>query len=55
MEPAAPRPDAFAWIPGLILAVIAIILLWAFLFPEVCKSVPVQLPGSTFDFCWFFG
>jgi hypothetical protein len=39
---------------ALVVAIIALIVGWFFLFPAVCQSFPLILPGPGFDFCIFF-
>lgn len=40
--------------PAMILIVIILVIGGIFLFPAVCRSYPLQLPGTNFDFCFFF-
>jgi hypothetical protein len=40
--------------PAMIIIVIILIIGGMFLFPAVCRSIPLQMPGLNFDFCFFF-
>jgi hypothetical protein len=48
------KDAALAGIYGLIIAIILLILGRFFLFPAVCQSFPLVLPGQGFDYCFFF-
>ncbi len=48
------RDAALAWLPALVIAIILIIISRFLLFPAVCQSFPLQLPGGSFDYCFFF-
>ncbi len=48
------RDAAQAGTAAIILAIIILVIGWFFLFPEVCRIVPLQVPGLDFDFCVFF-
>jgi hypothetical protein len=39
---------------AIIIAIILLIIGRFFLFPAVCQSFPLQLPGQDFDYCFFF-
>ena len=45
---------AQAWIVALVVAIIVLIVGRFLLFPAVCQSYPLQLPGQNFDYCIFF-
>jgi hypothetical protein len=48
------RDAAQAGIHVLIIAIIILVIGWFFLFPAVCRTFPLQLPGQDFDYCFFF-
>jgi hypothetical protein len=48
------KDTAQGGIPAIIIAIILLIIGWFFLFPAVCKSIPLRPPGWDFDFCFFF-
>lgn len=49
------EPDAAQlYLPALVMAIIILIIGWFFLFPAVCRTFPLQVPGTGFDFCIFF-
>jgi len=48
------KDAAQAGIYALILVIIFLIISRFFLFPVVCRIVPLQLPGGGFDYCFFF-
>jgi hypothetical protein len=48
------RDTALTGIASVVIAIILLIIGRFFLFPAVCKSIPLQLPGYDFDFCLFF-
>ena len=39
---------------AIILAIIILIISRFFLFPVICQSIPLQIPGQDFDYCFFF-
>jgi len=41
-------------LPALIVVLILLIIGWFFLFPAVCRSYPIRVPGLDIDFCIFF-
>jgi len=45
---------AQAGIYALILVIIFLIISRFLIFPAVCSIVPLQLPGTEFDYCFFF-
>ena len=45
---------AQAGISALILVIIFLIISWFLIFPVVCRIIPLQLPGTEFDYCFFF-
>jgi len=49
------KDAAVAAIPALIMVLIVFLIGWFFLFPQVCRFGPVQLPGGAFDWCWIAG
>jgi hypothetical protein len=42
---------AQAEIPVIIPAILILIIGWFFLFPAICRNIPLNLPGSDLDFC----
>lgn len=48
------REIALAWLPALVIAIIVVIIGRFLLFPAVCQSIPLQIPGQQFDYCFFF-
>jgi hypothetical protein len=48
------RDAALVGIHALIIAIVIMIIGWFFLFPAVCRTFPLQLPGGGFDYCFFF-
>jgi len=49
------EPDAAqAGLHALVFAIIVLVIGWFFLFPAVCRTVPLQVPGTGFDLCMFF-
>lgn len=41
-------------LPALIMVIVLLVIGWFFLFPAVCRSYPLIVPGIDFDFCIFF-
>ncbi|OPX63455.1 hypothetical protein [Methanoregula sp. PtaB.Bin085] len=50
MENDAAQP----FLPALVIAIIVLIIGWFFIFPVVCRSFPIRVPGLGIDFCIFF-
>jgi hypothetical protein len=48
------RETAQAEIYAIILAIIFLVISRFLLFPAVCQSFPLQIPGQEFDYCFFF-
>lgn len=48
------RDAARAFLPALLNAIVLLVMGWFFLFPAVCRSFPLQVPGTGFDICIFF-
>ncbi len=48
------RDAAQAGIYAIIIAIIILVISWFFLLPAVCRSIPLQIPGQEFDYCFFF-
>ena len=48
------KDAAQAGIYAILIAIIILIISRFLLFPAVCQSFPLQLPGQDFDFCFFF-
>jgi len=49
------EPDAAQmYLPALVMAIILLVIGWFFLFPAVCRTFPLQVPGTGIDFCIFF-
>ncbi len=47
---------AQAEIPLMILLFLALFVIgFIIVYPETCRSIPLQLPGSDFNFCLLFG
>jgi len=45
---------AQAGIYAFILVIIFLIISRFLIFPAICRTVPLQLPGTEFDYCFFF-
>jgi hypothetical protein len=48
------RDAAQAGIYAIIIAIIILVITRFLLFPMVCQSFPLQIPGQEFDYCFFF-
>lgn len=45
---------AQSYIPPIIIMIVILVIARYLLFPAVCRSIPLELPGYDVDFCIFF-
>jgi hypothetical protein len=49
------EPDAAqGGIAAVVVMLVLLILSWFFVFPAICRAIPLELPGLGIDFCVLF-